>query len=222
MVPGRPLAMMARGVSIGFKNMPVMAPIARPIEYYGDSTHVIDPRGNRTVLNHNSAGQLTAILAPEPVNGASRPTTSFQYDGDGNLAATTNATGGVTSFAYDARGNATSTTDATGRGTIYDYDSANRLIAERSWGTRTNGPTEQLTKRLVYNSAGRLEFEVSSEGRVTHYGYLSNGLLNWKRGYTAYQYMPGSTHVPTAADIHHWINTAGISYDRTTFEELSV
>ncbi len=190
------------------------------LEYHGDSTHIIDPRGNRTVLNHNGAGQLTALLAPEPVNGASRPTTTFQYDGDGNLISTTNATGGVTTFAYDARGNTTSTTDATGRGTVYDYDSANRLVAERSWGTRSNGPTEQLTKRLVYNSAGRLEFEVTSEGRVTQYGYYSNGLLNWKRGFSGYQYMPGSTHVPTATDLYNWIATAGISYDRTTFEEF--
>jgi YD repeat-containing protein len=64
-----------------------------------------------------------------------------------------------------------------------------------------------------------LEFEVSSEGRVTHYGYHANGLLGWKRAYTAYQYSPGSTHILSSADMHAWIASLGVNYSLTTFED---
>jgi YD repeat-containing protein len=115
------------------------------IEYINaDRTDIIDFRGARTVLNHNAAGRLTSVIEPAPASSESAATTTFQYDGDGNVTAVTGPTGGVSLFSYDDRGNHTSTNDATGRATIRDYDASNRLIAERSWGARASGPSDQL------------------------------------------------------------------------------
>ena len=189
------------------------------IEYHHDRTDIIDARGGRTILHHNAAGQLTSVLDPVPVSGAGHPTTSFQYDSDGNLVSTTSATGGVSTFAYDDRGNVLTATDATGRLTTSVYDAASRLVAQTAWGTRGNGSSHPLTSRFVYNAQGQLEFEVSPEGRVTQYAYHGNGLVYWKRHLTGYQYNPGSTNIPTAAEMHNWHAAVGVNYQHSTLEE---
>ena len=79
-------------------------------------------------------------------------TTTFQYDGNGNLNRTTDALGGIstatysakgllltitdpllnqTISAYDSQGNLTTVTDALGKATIYTYDAAGRRLTKK-------------------------------------------------------------------------------------------
>jgi RHS repeat-associated protein len=56
-------------------------------------------------------------------------TSSVTYDGEGNVATSTDALGRVTSYAYDAAGRVTSETQPGGRTTAYSYDAAGNLTS---------------------------------------------------------------------------------------------
>lgn len=189
------------------------------IEYFANRTEIVDARGGRTRLHHDAAGQLTQIEAPLPGGGQARPANSFQYDADGNLITATSGTGAVTTHTYDSLGMALTTVDSMGRLTSRLNDAQGRMIAETVWGTRSNGPSIPLTTRYIYSPTGRLEFEISSEGRVVRYGYDAAGLVIWKRAFTGAQYMPGSTIVPSHADMVAWATSAAAGQNQVALEE---
>jgi RHS repeat-associated protein len=106
---------------------------------YGDQTQGQDPDGNITVTGYDGDGRVTSVTQPSYLPpGASSPisaTTSYAYDGDGNLVQMTDPAGNTTSYTYDALGDLTSETDPQLSGQSapgvwnYTYDAAGELLS---------------------------------------------------------------------------------------------
>ena len=123
---------------------------------FGETTHVVDANGNRTVTGYDTSGRQVLITHPSytpPGGVAIVPTESFGYDLAGNLTsrvdrlgqtwifafdsfnqavrqtapkATTTSANPITTSAFDDVGNLQSTTDPTGAVVSYTYDRLNR------------------------------------------------------------------------------------------------
>lgn len=87
-----------------------------------------DVMGKVTNYTYSSSGNLEEIKLPAPVTGGARPTSTFTYNGAGQMLTSTDPTGIVTRLTYDAgSGDLLSTTADYGTGrlnlvTEYDYD----------------------------------------------------------------------------------------------------
>jgi RHS repeat-associated protein len=109
--------------------------------------------------------------------GASR-TTTFAYDGSGNLVSRTNAADETTEFAFNEFDERTAVTDPLEHTTSYGYDEAGQLVSE----------TDPLgnTTTWAYDNDGRKASMVSPRGNAsganpadytTSYGYDADGNL---------------------------------------------
>ena len=101
------------------------------------------------------------------VTNANGHTTSFAYDGKGNLTTLTDGTGSATQMAYDDQGNVLSISDALGTRATFVYDANNNVISK----TDGLGNTTQYS----YNGAGQVVTVTSPSGVITAYDY-SKGL----------------------------------------------
>lgn len=146
-------------------------------------SRVVDPRGNQTLLDHDSKGNLLSL-----VNAAGQEI-QFSYDAHGNRTVTEYASGRSQSatfdahdlvlnrifsdgsridYGYDAHRNLVSVTDASGT-TLLTYDAADRLKRV----TYPNGRWVQYH----YDSAGRRSQVVTQDGFTTNYEYDALGRL---------------------------------------------
>ena len=161
------------------------------------TTFDYDAQGNLIKVT-NALGQETNITAhdangrPLTIVDANNTTTTLTYDARGRLLTRT-VDGQTTTFVYDGVGNITQTTLPNGSLLINEYDAAQRLTAvEDNLGNRTEytldtlgnrtqedveDPLGTLTRTMsrTYNSLNRLIETMGGEGQTTTFGYDANG-----------------------------------------------
>ncbi|MEJ7806795.1 MAG: hypothetical protein WKG03_12860, partial [Telluria sp.] len=145
-------------------------------------TTVTDPLGYKSAYVYDTHGQLLSVTSPA-VNGTGA-VTRFEYDASGNVSRTTDARGLTTDFGYDVYGNRTLERDAAGNTITRAYAfPSNKLIKESRYvdidpdGAGAAVPTNALTTRYAYDSANRLRFVISTQGRVQEFQYNAEGQL---------------------------------------------
>jgi len=189
------------------------------------NTTVTDPNGSATVYNYDTLGQLSSITAP--TTGTATATTSFAYDGNGNVTQVTDGLGRTVTMTYDASGNQTQQQDSIGNTVARSYDALNHLVTETAYvvadpdGAGAATATVPMTTRYVYDPAGQhlLRFVLTPEGRVTEYRYDAAGNRTATIGYGAGVYALGAMAVnaaPTLAQMTTWIGTQDLTHTTRT------
>lgn len=162
---------------------------------------------SRQLTGATTGGQLERITTTAPGPGATPQVTSFSYDTDGNLIAVTDPQGATSRSSYDANGNVLTSTDGLGNLTRRTYSATNQLLTETVTGSDKDGAANSHTTRYVYDSADRLRFVISPEGRVTENWTDGYGQVVWTLAYTGQFYGVGGlaeNQVPTWADVYNW------------------
>ncbi|HVX70242.1 MAG TPA: RHS repeat-associated core domain-containing protein [Mycobacteriales bacterium] len=139
---------------------------------YGNLTLATDADGDIAARSYNVVGELTSSVSPRgEVDGADASdfTTTYAYDADGRLTATTDPLGRVSREAYDLDGDLVSSTDPDGHVTTYAYD-ADR---ERTKLTRADGTVAST----AYDAGGLIEARTDASGATTSYAYDPLGRL---------------------------------------------
>jgi len=145
----------------------------------GNRTATLSPNGNLTSYTYDHLGRLTETTLP-PVTlwdgSTTAATETVGYDGDGNVAVTTDGAGDATRYSYDPLGRAVAVTnpvgavtlvtytatepisarDALGRVTAYAYDAAGRRTGVSVPGVPTPGSTDpgSVTLSAGYDPVG--------------------------------------------------------------------
>ncbi len=139
-------------------------------------TAITDPDYQQTVLEYDTIGQLIKI-SKSAVNSL----TQYGYNSNGDVISQTDPAGNVTTYGYDSNGNLTLQRDHLGNTVNRTYGSKNELLTETRYATPDPDgagsllPSAPLTTRYAYDSANRLRYAVSAEGRVTEYRYNGYG-----------------------------------------------
>lgn len=132
----------------------------------GDQTKVIDPLGNTSTSAYNVLGQMTSSVTPRGNVTGGNPslfTTTYTYNGLGELKTLSDPLGHSTAYGHDADGNLTSVTDGDNDTTSYTYDAANEL-------TKITRP-DQTTLVYGYDGDGNRTSQTNGANRTTTYGY---------------------------------------------------
>ncbi len=213
--------------------------------YSANSTEVQDPFGQVTTLNYDSNGNLTSIVAPPAVAGASAQTYSFEYNTRGDVIKVIDPSGATTTYddipetvealnGYDENGNRRLERGPNGITIRRTFNSANQILTETRYltldpdGPGTGSPTGPLTTRYVYDSENHLRYLISAEGRVTEYIYddtrdptvtTGAGLLTSVVDYTADLYSLtglGAEEAVALASVWTWIQARDKTTSRRT------
>ncbi len=149
------------------------------------------PSGRQTVNTYDGSGVRVTLAQQKAANGtvvsstsfaynadgtvagktdANSHTTSYGYDGNGNLTSVTTPLGHATTFGYNALGAQTSKTDALNRTTIYTLDAWNRTVAITY--------PDSTTKTLAYDADGNLTGFTDATGTTTRSYDADNRLLS--------------------------------------------
>ena len=141
------------------------------------TTYIVDPENVMTRVYYDSTGAITAVRTIG--RGSSyNTTTTYTYDGSGNLVRLEEPGGRSYNFSYDAQGNHVATIDSNGIAMSRTYDSGNRVLTETVYSAPQSSSAWQsgpLVTRNVYDAAGRLRFQLSPAGNVTEYRYNARG-----------------------------------------------
>jgi|GEM_PF-1818182 len=181
--------------------------VARVTGLYYDlgqrTTTITDPLGGVTTMRYDSAGNLVGLVRPVPAPGAAAPTTSFEYNAKGDVAAVVE-NGRRTDYDYDAAGNLRGMRDADGNTVTRTYGPQNQLMTETHWlapqASINGGSGAYATTRFAYDSEFHLRFTVTAEGDVTEYRYNPAGQLTSTLAYAGSKY-----------DVSTWASDAWIS-----------
>lgn len=181
-------------------------------------TTVTDTLGRTWSYAYGRAGRLLQATLPA-VDGVT-PTTTYQYDANGNLLQATDADGGVTGYSYDANGNLLSVEDATGHTVSYTYSADDQVLSQTTYTVPAQGmagqhgyvaPGGAQTTYYVYDAGDRLSYVVDPLGYVTEHDYTTTGgltVLGSTRQYLGATYSlaglsPGTP--PTLAALQGWV-----------------
>ena len=164
----------------------------------GDVVQVTEGAGTGaarvTEYVYDTLGRRIAQIV-DPGAGHLNITTSFQYDGDGNVVAKTDADGNVTRYVYDGDNQLRYTIDALGGVTETDYDADGHGIETRryanpislgalpSTGTVSIAQLTSLlassaddrTQQSVYDADGHEVYTIDALGDVTQREYDGDG-----------------------------------------------
>jgi YD repeat-containing protein len=128
---------------------------------------VIDPNGLVTTLAYDARGRLTHKTV-----GAE--TTTYRYDGAGQLTGLTLPNGASLAYTYDAAQRLTGIADGEGNRITYTLDAmGNRLrddVADASGGLAR-------TRQRAYDALNRLYQDIGARQQITRYAYDANGNL---------------------------------------------
>ena len=144
-----------------------------------NQTTVRQPLGKQSIYRYDSKQQLLEVEVVQDIqSGQANQVSKFAYDELGNLKQSIDPRGLVTNYDYDANGNRIFEQDMLGNTISRQYDaSTNQLLSETRYlqadpdGSGPQTASGALTTRMVYDSAHRLRFQISAEGRVTEYRY---------------------------------------------------
>ncbi len=161
---------------------------------------VTDALGNSTRFEYDAQQRLMAT-----VDDLGNRTAYSYHVGSDNIHTVTDTNNQTTTFSYDARGNLTQRTDDTNTTVDYVYDSNNRLVTETIY-TDADGqgpaPATPATSRYVYDSAGKLIFSISAQGRVNELVYNALGQVTTSISYTGATFaLPNETTAQTLANL---------------------
>ena len=128
---------------------------------------LIDPNGIQTTLTYNTRGWLTS-------RQTSTETTTYQYDGVGQLTKITLPTGALLSYTYDGAHRLTQITDQIGNKIVYALDGLGNRTQENVYD-----PTNALaqTRQHVYDTLSRLQKDIGAQNQTTTYAYDNNDNL---------------------------------------------
>lgn len=133
--------------------------------------NVNDPTNGNTAFTYDAKDHLKTVKDPKL-----SVTTTYNYDGLGNLTSQVSPDTGTTAFTYDGAGNIATQTDARNTVTTYSYDALNRVMAANVTdgtvtyeydNTTTGGPYAigRLTK--VTDPSGNTTYAYDALGRIT-------------------------------------------------------
>lgn len=156
-------------------------PLAAPVTSYGRDaagtglpTSLTDPRNKTTSYVYNGSGDLTSATTPLWNK------TSYGYDGAGRLTSVVEARGNVTganpadyttTYTYDAAGHRLSEQDALGNETTFGYDDAGNLKTV----TRAVGTPRAQTWSYDYNAADERVKETAPDNTTSQAEYDARG-----------------------------------------------
>ena len=126
-----------------------------------------DPNGVQTTLTYNTRGWLTS-------RQTSTETTTYQYDGVGQLKKITLPAGAFLSYTYDGAHRLTQINDQLGNKIVYALDAMGNRTQENVYD-----PTNLLAqaRRHVYDSLSRLAQDIGAQNQTTTYSYDNNDNL---------------------------------------------
>ncbi|MDO8330500.1 MAG: hypothetical protein Q7T36_08530, partial [Fluviicoccus sp.] len=178
------------------------------------TTTVSNGLGQAWVYRYDESQRLVEVRSPS-VAGQPLTTTAFSYDADSNVGMI--SSGGKTlTYGYDANGNRTLERDSLGNTLRRTYSITSRLLTETRYATASmynsttavwTDPAIGQTTNYLYDSADRLRYFVSAEGRVTEYRYNAQGLPERVIQYGSAVY----TSTMTEAALNTWV----VSQDKT-------
>jgi YD repeat-containing protein len=181
------------------------------------STDIVDALGLTVTWQTDTLGRLSSTFTP--TIGGARIETRYGYDGEGNISTITQDPAGlnrVTTMTY-SNGNLLSTRDAFGNTVTRTYSATNQVLTETHYlvPDTGSGASGALVTHYIYDSADRLRFVITPEGRVTESRYQSvTGVRQTMMVYTAAAYT-GSTW--TAAALTTFATTNQGAAERTDF-----
>jgi YD repeat-containing protein len=138
---------------------------------------------------------------------AEQATTSYTYDGLGNLIRITDARNVVTNRSYDRAGQLIAETDAYDKITGYQYNAFGDVV-------RVTDRRGNSTYRY-YDGLGRASVVRDAENQVTETGYTAFGEVAWiKRAYNRATNAAGAAIRPDGYGTHALDATTAFGYDR--------
>ncbi|MDH5255592.1 MAG: DUF6531 domain-containing protein, partial [Gammaproteobacteria bacterium] len=133
----------------------------------GRPTAITDANGAVTTMAYDPRGRLVArTVASE--------TTTYAYDGVGQLTLVTLPDASTLSYFYDGAHRLTEIRDGLGNRIVYTLDAMGNRTAENVYD---HAGVLKRTRSRVFNALNRLERELGALGQTTQYGYDSNGNL---------------------------------------------
>jgi YD repeat-containing protein len=132
---------------------------------HGQPLTVVDPNGLVTTMTYDPRLRLKTRTVGEE-------TTSYDYDGVGQLTKVTLPDGSFLSYAYDAAHRLTGMQDNLGNRISYTLDSVGNRTREQVFG-----PSSQLaqTRSRVFNNLNRLFRELGATNQTFEYAYDNQG-----------------------------------------------
>ncbi len=154
---------------------------------FGDQTQVKDPNDNVTTTGYDGDGRVTSVIQPSytppGASTAITATTSYAYDGNGNVIKVTDPAGNSISYGYDALGDLTSETDPqlTGQSapgvSTYTYDNdGEELSATSPTGAETQATYDSFGDLLTGTQDIRGSSGTSYDTTSYTYDYLGDPL----------------------------------------------
>ena len=126
-------------------------------------TSVIYASSRRVTFQYDNAGRRTTMIDPGG-------TTTWVYNGRGEVTGNTQPGGYALAMGYDAAGNRTTLTDPDGGVFTYTYDSVNRIDSARDPdGNRTTFQYDTASQRttLLDANGNKRQYAYDSAGRLT-------------------------------------------------------
>ncbi|MFC1438359.1 LamG-like jellyroll fold domain-containing protein [Streptacidiphilus sp. N1-10] len=135
----------------------------------------------RTSYSYDADGNTLTTTVADTTGSDSSRTTTDTYNGQGELATTTDPIGYETSYSYDAFGNRTGESDANGQEYAYTYDGDGDLLTTTLTNYTGSSATTQtaagkLLETRTYDAAGQLSTVTDAIGVTTSHAYYDNGL----------------------------------------------
>jgi YD repeat-containing protein len=132
---------------------------------HGKPTTIVDPNGLTTTLAYDSRRRLTS----RTVGGE---TTSYEYDGVGQLTRVTLPDASFLAYSYDSAHRLTGMQDNLGNRIAYTLDVMGNRTQERVLDPASN---LAQTRSRVYSNLNRLVQEIGALGQTTEYAYDDQG-----------------------------------------------
>jgi RHS repeat-associated protein len=129
-----------------------------------------------TTNAYDADGDLLSSAVSDTTGGDATRTTTDTYNGDDELASTTDPAGRKTLYGYDAYGNNTTATDPAGNVYTNTYDANGDLLTSTLHNWTGNSatpatPTDLVVDSRAYDPDGLLASDTDAMGRVTEYTY---------------------------------------------------
>jgi RHS repeat-associated protein len=134
------------------------------------------PRGETTTIVRDANGNPETVSRPAPSEAVQ--TTSYEYDGLGQLESVTDPLERTRTFVYDGNGNLEAETDPEGNTRSWRYDENSQvtsIISPR--GNEEGAEPSEFTTSIQRDALGRPEEVVDPLGGITQFGYDGNGNL---------------------------------------------
>jgi RHS repeat-associated protein len=162
-------------------------------------TSIVDAASGTTTFTYDAKDRLATVKDPKISS-----TTSYTYNGLGDLTQQVSPDTGTTAFTYDAAGNVATQTDARSVVTTYTYDTLNRVTAATITSGATDGTVTyeydntttggsyakgKLTK--ITDPSGTTSYVYDALGRVTSKAQVTNATPANKTFTVGYSYSSG-------------------------------